>query len=359
MTRRARGRKKREAFNAHPKPASKRSSLAPARRLLDTSLSLSLSLAGDGFDTRLTLGHPVTRERERERERESVFKRKRDEREREAPSTASSLFAMASSSASPSLPLPPSLATETTKQHRPSSHYNSPYWTTNSGAPVWNNNNSSTVGVRGTSFFVSKPCRATPAQRLVFVLLPRLLAPGLQKTSVRSKEREREAASSPSVERRECREQFRARGRAGKDEAFKTKRRRRAACDKGKLSWIFRSPPRFYLLPSQPRPPLLPPPKTNKQTGPILLEDYHLVEKLANVSPSGVVSGVFEAPLASSLSSSSGPPLSRPSTRSLRPPRPSEPPPPKKKSTVRPRAHPGARRSRPRRLGQGLLRDDA
>lgn len=34
-------------------------------------------------------------------------------------------------------------------KHRPSSHYNSPYWTTNSGAPVWNNNNSSTVGVRG------------------------------------------------------------------------------------------------------------------------------------------------------------------------------------------------------------------
>ena len=47
-----------------------------------TPLSPSLSLAGDGFDTRLTLGHPVTRERERERERESVFKRKRDERER-------------------------------------------------------------------------------------------------------------------------------------------------------------------------------------------------------------------------------------------------------------------------------------
>ena len=192
-------------------------------------LSLPLSLSR-GRRIRHTTD-PWAPSDERERERESVFKRKRDEREREAPSTASSLFAMASSSASPSLPLPPSLATETTKQHRPSSHYNSPYWTTNSGAPVWNNNNSSTVGVRGTSFFVSKPCRATPAQRLVFVLLPRLLAPGLQKTSVQSKEREREATSSPSVERRECREQFRARGRAGKDEACKTKRRRRAACD--------------------------------------------------------------------------------------------------------------------------------
>ena len=83
MTRRARGRKKREAFNAHPKPASKRSSLASARRLLDTSLSLSLSLAGDGFDTRLTLGHPVTRERERERERERASLNGSETRERE------------------------------------------------------------------------------------------------------------------------------------------------------------------------------------------------------------------------------------------------------------------------------------
>mmetsp|Transcript_3164 Transcript_3164/g.6927 ORF Transcript_3164/g.6927 Transcript_3164/m.6927 type:complete len:493 (+) Transcript_3164:169-1647(+) len=32
---------------------------------------------------------------------------------------------------------------------RPSSAHNSPYWTTNSGAPVWNNNNSLTVGSRG------------------------------------------------------------------------------------------------------------------------------------------------------------------------------------------------------------------
>ena len=36
-----------------------------------------------------------------------------------------------------------------TPQMRPSSHFDSPHWTTNSGAPVWNNNNSSTVGVRG------------------------------------------------------------------------------------------------------------------------------------------------------------------------------------------------------------------
>lgn len=34
-------------------------------------------------------------------------------------------------------------------QVRPSSAHNSPYWTTNSGAPVWNNNSSSTVGSRG------------------------------------------------------------------------------------------------------------------------------------------------------------------------------------------------------------------
>ncbi|GFR42897.1 hypothetical protein Agub_g3891 [Astrephomene gubernaculifera] len=32
---------------------------------------------------------------------------------------------------------------------RPSSAFNSPYWTTNYGAPVWNNNNSLTVGPRG------------------------------------------------------------------------------------------------------------------------------------------------------------------------------------------------------------------
>lgn len=34
-------------------------------------------------------------------------------------------------------------------QHRPSTAHNTPYWTTNSGAPVWNNNNSLTVGPRG------------------------------------------------------------------------------------------------------------------------------------------------------------------------------------------------------------------
>eukprot|EP00877_Chromochloris_zofingiensis_P011194 jgi/Chrzof1/6328/Cz18g04130.t1 len=34
-------------------------------------------------------------------------------------------------------------------KYRPSSAFDSPYWTTNSGAPVWNNNNSMTVGVRG------------------------------------------------------------------------------------------------------------------------------------------------------------------------------------------------------------------
>lgn len=37
-------------------------------------------------------------------------------------------------------------------QYRPSNHFDAPYWTTNSGAPVWNNNNSLTVGSRGMSF---------------------------------------------------------------------------------------------------------------------------------------------------------------------------------------------------------------
>lgn len=36
-------------------------------------------------------------------------------------------------------------------QYRPSSAYDSAHWTTNSGAPVWNNNASLTVGERGTS----------------------------------------------------------------------------------------------------------------------------------------------------------------------------------------------------------------
>jgi hypothetical protein len=34
-------------------------------------------------------------------------------------------------------------------QYRPSSSFNSPMWSTNSGAPVWNNDNSLTVGPRG------------------------------------------------------------------------------------------------------------------------------------------------------------------------------------------------------------------
>jgi hypothetical protein len=34
-------------------------------------------------------------------------------------------------------------------QVRPSSKHDAPYWTTNSGAPVWNNKNSLTVGARG------------------------------------------------------------------------------------------------------------------------------------------------------------------------------------------------------------------
>ncbi|TYI19919.1 hypothetical protein ES332_A07G198500v1 [Gossypium tomentosum] len=37
-------------------------------------------------------------------------------------------------------------------KHRPSSAFNSPFWTTNSGAPVWNNNSSLTVGARGANF---------------------------------------------------------------------------------------------------------------------------------------------------------------------------------------------------------------
>ncbi|KAM7521314.1 hypothetical protein LguiB_020276 [Lonicera macranthoides] len=35
------------------------------------------------------------------------------------------------------------------QKYRPSSAYNSPFWTTNSGAPIWNNNSSLTVGTRG------------------------------------------------------------------------------------------------------------------------------------------------------------------------------------------------------------------
>ncbi|PSC73747.1 catalase isozyme 1 [Micractinium conductrix] len=35
------------------------------------------------------------------------------------------------------------------QKFRPSSAFNSPHWTTNSGTPVWNNNNSLTVGVNG------------------------------------------------------------------------------------------------------------------------------------------------------------------------------------------------------------------
>lgn len=34
-------------------------------------------------------------------------------------------------------------------QYRPSSAYNAPFWTTNSGAPVYNNDSSLTVGTRG------------------------------------------------------------------------------------------------------------------------------------------------------------------------------------------------------------------
>ncbi|PPD76117.1 hypothetical protein GOBAR_DD26982 [Gossypium barbadense] len=33
---------------------------------------------------------------------------------------------------------------------RPSSSFDSPFWTTNSGAPVWNNNSSLTVGARAS-----------------------------------------------------------------------------------------------------------------------------------------------------------------------------------------------------------------
>ena len=44
----------------------------------------------------------------------------------------------------------------------PSSHHDSPYWTTNNGAPVYNNNQSLTVGVRGpvllASLWLSRRC---------------------------------------------------------------------------------------------------------------------------------------------------------------------------------------------------------
>lgn len=45
-------------------------------------------------------------------------------------------------------------------QYLPSSAHNSPYWTTNSGAPVWNNNSSVTVGARGAPSRLSLSKRA-------------------------------------------------------------------------------------------------------------------------------------------------------------------------------------------------------
>jgi len=39
-------------------------------------------------------------------------------------------------------------------QVRPSSAHDSPFFTTNSGAPVWNNNSSLTVGTRGPFLFL-------------------------------------------------------------------------------------------------------------------------------------------------------------------------------------------------------------
>jgi hypothetical protein len=45
---------------------------------------------------------------------------------------------------------PPAAAAAAARpQHRPSSAFNPAHWTTNTGAPVWNNNNSLTVGARG------------------------------------------------------------------------------------------------------------------------------------------------------------------------------------------------------------------
>jgi len=42
-----------------------------------------------------------------------------------------------------------SVANAFSLQYRPSSTNDTPYWTTNQGAPVWNNNSSLTVGPRG------------------------------------------------------------------------------------------------------------------------------------------------------------------------------------------------------------------
>jgi hypothetical protein len=50
-------------------------------------------------------------------------------------------------------------------QYRPSSAFNTPYWTTNAGAPVWNNNNSETVGVRGASPAAARRRRRSLALR--------------------------------------------------------------------------------------------------------------------------------------------------------------------------------------------------
>ena len=53
---------------------------------------------------------------------------------------------LCSCASSPPLPL---VSVSLLLQYRPSSANDSTHWTTNSGAPVWNNNNSLTVGVRG------------------------------------------------------------------------------------------------------------------------------------------------------------------------------------------------------------------
>ncbi|KAL0313898.1 UNVERIFIED_CONTAM: Catalase isozyme 1 [Sesamum angustifolium] len=64
-------------------------------------------------------------------------------------------------------------------KYRPSSAFNSPFMTTNSGAPVWNNNNSLTVGSRdgGTFHLVRFSLKITIWWRNLLILIVRIVDP--------------------------------------------------------------------------------------------------------------------------------------------------------------------------------------
>ena len=135
-------------------------------------------------------------------------------------------------------------------QYRPSTANNSAHWTTNSGAPVWNNNNSVTVGARGARGGgrcerVAGGGRASAAGAWRAAGWP-LGAVG------------RKPALAGSIQRgwRGC----------------------------GSEGAPLPTHARAHLPPPPPRPPhTLPPcPPHTHLAGPILLEDYQLTEKLAN-----------------------------------------------------------------------------